>query len=79
MGTEAPIKGYSPSIFKYYDGSVSFYARVDSIISWLELPPDIRPKLTMLYFSEPDQTGHNAGVHEPEIVESIEKMDALLG
>ena len=79
VGTEAPIKGYSPSIFKYYDSSVSFYARVDSIISWLKLPEKNRPQLTMLYFSEPDQTGHNVGVYIPEIVESVEKMDELLG
>ena len=79
VGTEAPVKGYSPSIFKYYDGSVSFHARVDSIISWLKLPEIIRPQLMMLYFSEPDQTGHNEGIHEPEIVESIEEMDELLG
>ena len=79
VGTEAPVKGYSPSIFKYYDGSVSFHARVDSIISWLKLPEEIRPQLTMLYFSEPDYTGHSVGVHEPEIVESIKEMDELLG
>ena len=79
VGTEAPVKGYSPSIFKYYDGSVSFHARVDSIISWLKLPEEIRPQLTMLYFSEPDQTGHNVGVHKPEIIKSIEEMDELLG
>ena len=79
VGTEAPIKGYFPSIFKYYDGSVPFYTRVDSIISWLKLPEEIRPKLTMLYFSEPDQTGHDSGVHNPEIVESVEEMDVLLG
>ena len=38
VGTEAPIKGYSPSIFKYYDGSVSFSSRIDSVISWFKLP-----------------------------------------
>ena len=38
VGTEAPIKGYSPSIFKYYDGAVSFTSRIDSVVSWFELP-----------------------------------------
>ena len=79
VGTEAPVKGYSPSIFKYYDESVSFYERVDSIISWYKLPEEFRPQLTMLYFSEPDQTGHNAGIHRSDIIESIEEMDQLLG
>ncbi len=79
VGSEAPIKGYSPSIFKYYDGSVPFKARVDSIISWFELPLEKRPNLSMLYFSEPDQTGHDLGVDNLEIISVIEEMDEVLG
>ena len=79
VGSEAPIKGYSPSIFKYYDGSVPFKARIDSIITWFELPEKQRPNLAMLYFSEPDQTGHNLGVDNIEIISVIEEMDGILG
>ncbi len=79
VGSEAPIKGYSPSIFKYYDGSVPFKARIDSVISWFQLPHKNRPQLIMLYFSEPDHTGHDWGVNTSEIVEAVEEMDDLLG
>ncbi|MBC8256278.1 MAG: alkaline phosphatase family protein [Candidatus Marinimicrobia bacterium] len=79
VGSEAPIKGYLPSIFKYYDGSVPFKARIDSVLSWFQLPIKKRPQLIMLYFSEPDHTGHTWGVNTPEIVEVIEEMDDLLG
>ena len=79
VGSEAPIKGYSPSIFKYYDGSVPFKARIDSVISWFNLSKEKRPHLVMLYFSEPDHTGHDWGVNTPEIVNTIEEMDNLLG
>ncbi len=79
VGSEAPIKGYSPSIFKYYDGSVTFKARIDSVISWFQLSVKKRPQLIMLYFSEPDHTGHNWGVNTPEIVKAVEEMDDLLG
>ena len=79
VGSEAPIKGYLPSIFKYYDGSVPFKARIDSVLSWFQLPVKKRPQLIMLYFSEPDHTGHTWGVNTPEIVEVIEEMDDLLG
>ena len=79
VGSEAPIKGYSPSIFKHYDGSVPFKSRIDSVISWFQLSEKKRPQLVMLYFSEPDHTGHNWGVNTPEIVEAVEKMDDLLG
>ena len=79
VGTEAPVKGYSPSIFKYYDGSVPFRSRVDSVISWFKLHEKQRPRLIMLYFSEPDHTGHNVGAIHPDIYIKVTEMDALLG
>lgn len=79
VGTEAPVKGHSPSIFKYYDGSVTFESRVDSVISWFKLPEKQRPRLIMLYFSEPDHTGHNVGASHPDIHDTVEEMDSLLG
>ena len=79
VGTEAPIKGHSPSLFKYYDGTVPFVARVDSVINWLQLPEEIRPKLVLLYFSEPDHTGHIMGTNTNDIIKSVSDMDALLG
>ena len=79
VGTEAPVKGWSPSIFKYYDGEIPFEARVDSVVSWFELPETIRPQLILLYFSEPDHTGHNMGITQPEITDVVKEMDKLLG
>ena len=79
IGSEAEISGYRPSIYKNYDGSISFESRVDSIISWLEYKDDRRPQLSMLYLSEPDYSGHRYGTKGDEIISSIEKMDDLLG
>ncbi|MDP6936895.1 MAG: ectonucleotide pyrophosphatase/phosphodiesterase [Candidatus Marinimicrobia bacterium] len=79
VGTEAPIKGYSPSIFKYYDGDIPFKTRVDSVTTWFSLPEDRRPRLIMLYFSEPDHTGHVFGVDSLKIKTQVESMDSLLG
>ena len=79
VGSEAPIYGYSPSIFKYYDGNVPFKARIDSVVSWFNMSDEDRPHLAMLYFSEPDQTGHEKGVSTSEIIEIVEEMDKLLG
>ena len=79
IGSEAEISGYRPSIYKNYDGSVSFHSRVDSIVTWLKLPESKRPHLSMLYFSEPDYTGHRYGTKGDEIISSIKEMDNLLG
>ena len=79
IGSEAEINGYRPSIYKSYDGSTSFEARVDSIVTWFSYNQDRRPRIAMLYFSEPDYTGHKYGTATHKIVESIIEMDDLLG
>ena len=79
VGSEAPVKGTLPSIFKLYDGSVPFDTRVDSVVSWLRLPENIRPHLIMLYFSEPDFSGHIYGPESSEVTSVISEMDGILG
>ena len=79
IGSEAEINGYRPTIYKKYDGSVKFKSRVDSVISWYNLPVDQRPKLTMLYFSEPDYTGHEYGPNSNEVNKSVIEMDSIFG
>ncbi len=79
VGSEAKIKGVYPSIYKNYDGSIPFKTRIDSVISWFELPDTKRPNLIMLYFSEPDHTGHETGPESKETFNSVSEMDALLG
>ncbi len=79
IGSEAPILGIYPSIYKKYNGKIPFKTRVDSVITWLKLPEEIRPQLVMLYFSEPDHTGHRQGPDSPKIPEVVEEMDSILG
>ena len=79
IGSEAEINGYRPTIYKKYDGSVKFKSRVDSVISWFNLPIEQRPKLTMLYFSEPDYTGHEYGPNSNEVNKSVIEMDSIFG
>jgi len=79
IGSEAEINGYRPTIYKKYDGSVKFKSRVDSVISWFNLPIEQRPKLTMLYFSEPDYTGHEYGPNSNEVNKSVMEMDSIFG
>ena len=79
VGTEAEIDGIRPTYFKHYDGSVPYEARVDTVLSWLSLPPEQRPRLVMLYFSEPDHTGHEQGPDSPAVDSVVRRMDRLLG
>lgn len=71
-GSEAEIGGIRPSYWKPYDGKVSNAARVDAILSWLDLPPDERPTFMTLYFNDVDEAGHD---FSPD---SIQTRDAVL-
>ncbi len=78
-GSEAPIKGIQPSIWKVYDKSVPFSARIDSVARWFSLSEKHRPHIITLYFHEPDGTGHRFGPTAQRTREKVEEMDALFG
>lgn len=79
VGSEAPVKGVSPSIWKKYDESVPFDARVDTVVSWLSLPLEKRPRFVLLYFHEPDEVGHKYGPMNEKTARVIESLDEVLG
>ncbi len=78
-GSEAPIKGIRPTFWKRYDGSVSGEARVDEVLSWLDLEPGVRPRFITLYFSDVDSQGHRFGPASAEVQEAIQQVDGYLG
>lgn len=79
VGSEAPIKGVLPTYWKKYDESIPYKTRVDKVISWLKLPIEERPGLVLLYFDEPDHTGHSKGPEHVETGEVVKYLDSVLG
>jgi predicted AlkP superfamily pyrophosphatase or phosphodiesterase len=79
VGSEAPVKGVSPSYWYGYDGSVPYMDRVEQMIKWLKMPVHKRPGLITLYFDEPDGIGHDAGPESPATGEVIQLLDGILG
>jgi len=79
VGSEAPVGGIQPSIWKKYDHQFPFPARIDSVAKWFSLPEKTRPHLILLYFHEPDGTGHRYGPRSPETEAMVDSMDVLLG
>ena len=79
VGSEASIQGVQPTYWKKYDQKVSFTARVDTVVSWYNKPTENRPRLVLLYFHEPDWTGHAYGPNSKETINQIEIMDDVLG
>lgn len=79
VGSEAPVHGIQPSLWKKYDQSLPFEQRIDTVIHWLSLPEEVRPHLLMWYFHEPDAIGHDYGPRSPEVYREVEYLDSLLG
>jgi len=79
VGSEAPVGGIHPTYWKKYDESVTFEARIDTVIKWLGYPPEKRPELVTLYFDEPDATSHSFGPVSPQTGKIVERLDSLMG
>ena len=74
-GSESKVRGLYPNKYFAYNKSVKFEDRVDTVVEWLSNDID----LAMLYFHEPDSTGHQYGPNSPEVIAKVEEMDTLLG
>lgn len=79
VGSEAKVGGKYPSIWKKYDQKQSFDARIDSVVKWFNMPLKFRPRLVMLYFHEPDNTGQKYGPHSEKNKLMIESVDRTIG
>ena len=77
-GSETEIKGYRPNIWLTYDQSIPFDVRVDTVVNWLR-NDSLAIDLALLYFHEPDYTGHRFGPYSKEMVEKVREMDSVLG
>ncbi len=79
VGSEAPIGGVMPSISKRYEHDFPFEARVDSVLTWFQLPVEQRPQLVLLYFHDPDAVSHSYGPQGAETWKVVGELDQLLG
>ncbi|CAA7027534.1 unnamed protein product [Microthlaspi erraticum] len=62
-----------------YNGSVPFDDRVDTILSYFDLPSNEIPSFMTLYFEDPDHQGHQVGPDDPQITEAVVNIDRLIG
>jgi predicted AlkP superfamily pyrophosphatase or phosphodiesterase len=78
-GSEAPIRGVSPTRWWPFDGNVPNGERVRRVLEWLSLPEEERPAFVSLYFQEVDHIGHVNGPDSPEVLEAAAQLDEALG
>ncbi|KAG5846385.1 hypothetical protein ANANG_G00114380 [Anguilla anguilla] len=76
-GTDVEIRGTYPTHFLPYNASVGFEARVRSLVGWFARDPSVR--LGLLYWEEPDVSGHAFGPDSSLMDAVIADVDAKLG
>jgi len=79
LGSEAPIEKALPTYYLEYNEAVPFENRIDSVISWLQLPENERPHLILWYMHEPDAMGNKYGPNSKELITTVEYLDKLVG
>ena len=79
VGSEAPVGGRYPTYWKKYDGTITYQARIDSVMKWLSFPLDKRPELVTLYFDEPDLVSHDFGPVSTETGKVVVSLDSIVG
>lgn len=78
-GSEADIQGVRPSLYSHYDEAVPSDQRVDTLLSWLDLPAAQRPTFMTLYFDAVDTAGHQYGPDSAEANAAAGSVDAAIG
>ncbi|KAL5699230.1 hypothetical protein ACHQM5_030163 [Ranunculus cassubicifolius] len=68
-----------PKFCQPYNGSTPFDDRVDTVLSYFDLPSKEIPSFINLYFDDPDSQGHEVGPDDPSITDAISNMDRVIG
>lgn len=78
-GTDVKIHGVYPSKYLPYNSSVSFESRVEQIIEWFSGPEEEAVDFGVLYWEEPDESGHRLGPQSSQMDEVIAGIDEKVG
>lgn len=72
------VDNQRPTYTRCYSNGADFETGVRTIVEWF-LKSDKPINLGLLYFSEPDHTGHKEGASSPKVLEEIVLLDGILG
>ncbi|XP_070781852.1 ectonucleotide pyrophosphatase/phosphodiesterase family member 5 [Enoplosus armatus] len=78
-GSDVKIHGMFPNQYLRYNASVSFETRVKRIIDWFSAPKEEAVDFGVLYWEEPDESGHKLGPQSSLMDDVIAGIDAKLG
>ncbi len=77
-GSRAEIAGQRPRYSRAFDMKVTPEARVQQVLTWLDLPQAQRPQLLTLYFEQYDVAAHIAGARSALALAALQDIDTAL-
>ncbi len=78
VSSDVKVHGTQPTYWIPYNDTVPNASRVAQVLKWLELPPEKRPHLINLYFSNVDRAGHLFGAASDEVKKQVLELDDVL-
>lgn len=78
VGTGTEIQGKWPTYWRTYNGRVPPEMRVDKLLSWFDKPVNERPTMFSMYFSDPDDVGHEFGPDAEETRYAVLNVDRYI-
>lgn len=78
-GSDVRIHGVLPNQYLLYNSSVPFETRVERIVEWFSAPKEVAVDFGVLYWEEPDESGHSLGPQSPLMDAVIAGIDEKLG
>jgi predicted AlkP superfamily pyrophosphatase or phosphodiesterase len=78
-GSEAEIGGRRPTLWKPYDNTLTFAARLEELAGWFRLPLGQRPDIITLYLEATNTVGHASGPDSPELAAAVKLLDQEVG
>jgi alkaline phosphatase D len=78
-GSEAEIAGKRPSYYLKFDNKIDDRKRVQQVLAWLALPPELRPHFITLYYANVDHEGHEHGPDSDEVRDAVHHVDEMIG
>jgi len=78
VGSEAAVHGIYPTYYYKYNEKISIHQRIQTVVNWLNLPPEKRPHLITFYFPQVDHEGHKHGPNSPEVANAVHLIDSAV-
>ncbi|XP_061669063.1 ectonucleotide pyrophosphatase/phosphodiesterase family member 5 [Syngnathoides biaculeatus] len=78
-GSDVKIHGMFPTRYLPHNASVPFETRVEHMVQWLSAPDKEAVDFGVLYWEEPDESGHDFGPESSQMDGVIADVDEKLG